>query len=159
MVEKLADRYSARVQDVLSLVAKQAEENKELRKTLKSLSERAMESETHELLSRAVPCGETKLIRAVFDHRPFEELKSLAMRIADSEQAVVLFGNRGDKGQLAFACSKGLPHKMNELVSDACAVLQGRGGGSATLAFGGGPLADKVEEAVEEASQRVLKGK
>jgi len=158
MVEELTDRYSARGADVLSIVTKQAEENKELRRTLRSLSERAMEFEAHDLLSKAVPCGEMKLVQAIFDHRPFEELKSLAIRIANSERAVVLLGNRGEKGQLVFSCSEDLPSKMNDLISDACARLDGRGGGSSRLAFGGGPLVEKVEEAIQSVSERILKG-
>lgn len=158
VVEELADRYSARGSDVLALVLKQAEENKELRRNLRSLSERAMEFEARELLSKAMDCGEIKLIQAVFDHRPFEELKSLAGRIVDAEPAVVLFGNRGEKGQLVFSCSEGLPYKMSELISDACLRLDGRGGGSPQLAFGGGRLVEKVEEAVQQASERIQKG-
>jgi len=157
MVEKLADRYSARVDDILSLVTKQAEENKELRRTLRSLSERLMEFEAHELLSKAVPCREVKLVQAIFDHRAFEELKPLAKRIADIGPAVVLLGNRGESGQLAFSCSEGLPYRMNDLMADACARLEGRGGGSPRLAFGGGPLVDKVEEAIQGVSERILK--
>jgi len=158
MVEELTDRYSARGADVLSIVTKQAEENKELRRTVRSLSERAMEFEAHDLLSKAVPCGEMKLVQAIFDHRPFEELKSLAIRIANSERAVVLLGNRGDKGQLVFSCSEDLPSNMNDLISDACARLDGRGGGSPRLAFGGGPLVEKVEEAIQSVSEGILKG-
>ncbi len=159
IVEKLADRYSAKATDVLSLVTKQAEENKELQRRLRNLSERAMEFEAHVLFSKAVPCGDIKLIRAIFDHRPFDEVKSLARRITDSERAVVLLGNRGDKGQLAFSWSEDLPYNMNDLMSEACAMLDGRGGGSPSLAFGGGPLVEKVEEAVHSAAERILKGK
>jgi alanyl-tRNA synthetase len=157
VVEELADRYSARGSDVLALVSKQAEENKDLRRNLRGLSERAMEFEARELLSNAMDCGEIKLIQAVFDHRPFEELKSLAARIVDAEPAVVLFGNRGEKGQLVFSCSESLPYKMSELISDACLRLDGRGGGSPQLAFGGGRLVEKVEEAVQQASERIQK--
>jgi alanyl-tRNA synthetase len=159
IVEKLADQYSAKATDVLSLVTKQAEENKELQRRLRNLSERAMELEANSLFSKAVPCGDIKLVRAIFDHRPFDEVKSLARRIADSERAVALLGNRGDKGQLAFSCSEDLPYNMNDLMSDACAMLDGHGGGSPNLAFGGGPLVEKVEEAVHNAAERILKGK
>ena len=157
VVEELADRYSARGSDVLALVTKQAEENKELGRNLRSLSERAMEFEARELLSKAMRCGEIKLMQAVFDHRPFEELKSLAGRIVDAEPAVVLFGNRGQKGQLVFSCSEGLPYRMDELMSDACLRLDGRGGGSPQLAFGGGRLAENVEEAIQQVSERIQK--
>ncbi|MFQ6092752.1 MAG: DHHA1 domain-containing protein [bacterium] len=158
VVEELAERYSARGSDVIALVTKQAEENKELRRNLRSLSERAMEFEAHELLSKAVVLGEIRVVKAVFDRRPFEEIKSLASKIVDCEKALVLFGNRGEKGQLLFSCSEGLPYKMNDLIGDACARLGGRGGGSPRLAFGGGPGTEKVEEAVMSVCEHILKG-
>jgi len=157
-VEKLADRYSAGPHDLLSLVTKQAEENKELRKTVKRLSDQALIFEAHDLLSKAVSCGNIKVVRAVFDNRPFDEVRSLATRIADRDRTVVLFGNRGDNGQLAFSCSEGLSYRMDTLIADACAILSGRGGGSPRFAFGGGPLAAKVDEAVETAFELIQKG-
>jgi alanyl-tRNA synthetase len=158
MLDKLAGRYSAKATDVLDLVTKQAEENKELQRRLGNLSERALELEAHALLSKAVLCGDMKLVQAIFDRRPFDEVKSLARRIADIDRAVVLLANRGKKGQLAFSCSEGLPYDMNDLMSDACAMLEGSGGGSPNLAFGGGPLVENVEKAVRGAFERMLKG-
>jgi alanyl-tRNA synthetase len=157
-VEKLADRYSAKAHDVLNLVTKQAEENKELRKTVKRLSDQTLIFEAHDLISKAVSCGEIKVVRTVFDNRPFDEVRSLATRIADSERAVVLLGNRADKGQLAFSCSEGLPYQMNALIADACTILSGRGGGSPTFASGGGPRVEKVDEALETAFEIIQKG-
>lgn len=117
-----------------------------------------MEFEAQVLLSKAVLCGDMKLVRAVFDQRPFDEVKSLARRIAESDRAVVLLGNRGEKGQLAFSCSEGLPYNMNDLMSDVCTMLDGSGGGSPNLAFGGGPLVENIGEAVQGAFERVLRG-
>ena len=59
---------------------------------------------------------------------------------------------------MVFSCSEDLPSKMNDLISDACARLDGRGGGSPRLAFGGGPLVEKVEEAIQSVSEGILKG-
>ena len=157
-VEKLADRYSARAHDVLSLVTKQAEENKELRKKVKRLSDQALVFEAHDLLSKAVSCGDIKVVRAVFDNRPFDEVRSLATRIADTDRTVVLLGNRGDKGQLAFSCSEGLSYRMDTLIAEACAMLSGRGGGSPRFAFGGGSRAEKVDEAIETVFEVIQKG-
>jgi alanyl-tRNA synthetase len=97
-------------------------------------------------------------VRAVYDHRPFDELKALAMRVAGREKTVVLLGNKVEKGQLAFACSAGLAWRMNDLLHDACTILGGSGGGSPGLAFGSGPLVQKVEEAIQYTYERILRG-
>jgi alanyl-tRNA synthetase len=155
VVEELADRYSVRGSEVLALVTKQAEEIKELRRNLRSLSERSMEIEARELLSKAAQYGNIKIVQAIFNHRPLEELKTLARLIVEAVGAVALFGNLGKKGQMVFSCSEDLPYKMNELMSDACLSLDGRGGGSPKLAFGGGPLVENVEEAIQHVSDRI----
>ena len=155
VVEELADRYSARGSEVLALVTKQAEEIKELRRNLKNLSERAMEFEARELLSKAAQYRNIKIVQAIFDGRPLEELKTLARLIVEAERAVALFGNLGENGQMVFSCSEDLPYKMNDLMSDACLRLGGRGGGSPKIAFGGGPLVENVEQAIQHVSDRI----
>jgi alanyl-tRNA synthetase len=45
---------------------------------------------------------------------------------------------------------------MNDFLRDACTILGGRGGGSPGLAFGGGPLVQKVDEAVQSAFKRII---
>jgi alanyl-tRNA synthetase len=156
MIEDLAENFSAKGADVLELVNKQVEENKELRQALKGLSQQVIDFEGDQLLAKAVPCGEIKVVQAIFNNRSVEELKALAKRITDLDRTVVLFGNKADKGQLTFACSEGLTFKMNDFLRDACTILGGRGGGSPGLAFGGGPLVQKVDEAVQSAFKRII---
>ena len=155
-VEGLAENFSARGGDVLNLVIKQGEENKELRQTVKRLSQQIIDFEADQLLAKAVPCGEIKVVQAIYDNRSFDELKALAIRITDHDRMVVLLGNKADKGQLTFACSADLPLKMNDFLYDACTVLGGRGGGTSELAFGGGPLVQKVDEAIHSTFKRIL---
>ena len=155
-IEGLAENFSARGADVLKLVIKQGEENKELRQTLKRLSQQIIDFEVDQLLAKAVPCREIKVVQAIYDNRSFDELKALAIRITDLDRMVVLLGNKANKGQLAFACSADLPYKMNDFLREACTILGGRGGGSPGLAFGGGPLVQKVDEAVQSAFKRII---
>ena len=157
-IEQMADRFSARGSDVPALVLKQEEESRELRTKIKELTERALEGEARDLLAEAASVGGVKIVKAVFDNRPSEEIKTLATRIAAVEQAIALLGNRGEKGQLVFSCSEGLPYKMNDFIGEASQMMGGRGGGSPGLAFGGGPKAEKVNEAIDSMFDRIRKG-
>ena len=157
-IEELADHYSAKGTDVLALVTKQSEENKVLHRNLKDLTEQAIAFEAKKLFSEAESMGDLKLVKSVFDERPAEELRTLATKIVSYGKVVVLLGNRGEKAQLVFSCSEGLPYKMNDLIGIACTKIDGRGGGTPRLAFGGGPLSDKVEEAVESVFENISKG-
>lgn len=157
-VEELADRFSARGTDVLSLVMKQTDEIKELKANVKEVTLKALDMEVHELLSKAPVLGELKIVKAVYQNRPSEDMKTLATMITESEKSIALLGNCDEKGLLVFSCSKGLPYTMNDLVAEACAKIGGRGGGSPDLAFGGGPQPENVEDAIEHVFQQILKG-
>jgi alanyl-tRNA synthetase len=47
---------------------------------------------------------------------------------------------------------------MNALMKEACALLDGRGGGKPDLAQGGGKNVDRLEEAIESARSALLVG-
>ncbi|HRN69232.1 MAG TPA: hypothetical protein PLD89_13985, partial [Promineifilum sp.] len=53
-------------------------------------------------------------------------------------------GLAGERSHLVFARSADAPGDMGALVKVALAKLGGRGGGSPTLAQGGGPAADEA---------------
>jgi alanyl-tRNA synthetase len=81
------------------------------------------------------------------------------MGMVKQEAVVVLFGNRGEKGQIVFACSKDLPFKMDDLVREAAFAIQGKGGGSPTLAFGGGPAVEEIDKAIQKIFDRIVSQK
>lgn len=156
--EELADLYSAKATDVLDLVTKQAEEYKILRHDANDLLKRILNYEAEELLGQAECIGDLKVITGFFKDRPTDELKTLALKIVAVPRTVVLFGIQGEKGQLVFCCSEGCPYKMNELMSTACEMIGGRGGGSPQLAFGGGPDVGKVKEAIDSIVSHIREG-
>jgi alanyl-tRNA synthetase len=92
----------------------------------------------------------------VFSDRDADELRLLASRIVQSEPAVALLGARSDgAARLVFARSASLALNMGQLLSEACQLLGGRGGGKPELAQGGGPNAAAIEEALERAAQHL----
>lgn len=77
----------------------------------------------------------------------------LASKLVEIEPAIALLATRQQDGaRLVFARSKSLTEDMSELMSAACRTLGGRGGGRPDMAQGGGPNADRIEEAVEGAA-------
>jgi alanyl-tRNA synthetase len=53
---------------------------------------------------------------------------------------------------LVFARSADAPGDMNVLMKEACALLDGRGGGKPDMAQGGGKNVERLAEAIESAS-------
>jgi alanyl-tRNA synthetase len=44
---------------------------------------------------------------------------------------------------------------MNALMREACATLEGRGGGRTEMSQGGGPRAERLDEVISQAARRL----
>jgi alanyl-tRNA synthetase len=55
-----------------------------------------------------------------------------------------------------FARSNNASGDMNVLLREACQMLDGRGGGRPEMAQGGGSKVDKLSEAIETATRRLI---
>ena len=95
-------------------------------------------------LAAAEPAGAARLVRRVFVGRSPDELRRLATALVEAGGVVALLGLAGERSHLVFARSADAPGDMSALVKVALAKLGGRGGGSPTLAQGGGPAADEA---------------
>lgn len=177
----VAALFSSARDDAAKLTARMLDENKDLHRRVRTLEEIASHVEAEELLSHAellddaalsrgtprlakksgepeehrshVP-GEVKLVSRVFDNRDAESLKRLALAlIAHHPSVIALLGSRDkDTARLVFARSADAPGDMNDLMREACQMLDGRGGGKPDLAQGGGKNVEKLTEAIESAS-------
>ncbi|MEP6637135.1 MAG: DHHA1 domain-containing protein [Acidobacteriota bacterium] len=150
----VASLFSAGRDDAPGLAARMLEENKELHRRLRALEDIAARVEAEELLVTAEkgPAGE-KLIVHVVDNRDAESLKRLALALIAHTGTIALLGSSDkDSARLVFARSAETPGDMNALMRDACAMLEGRGGGKPDLAQGGGKNVSRLSEAIERAA-------
>src|SRR6185436_14758304 len=130
---------------------------KTLKKRVRELLELAMTAEASRMLKETPSSGDFKLIRAIFDDRELEEIRMLAARIVEQEPAIALLGARdAAAARLVFARSGSLSQNMGELLTEACQVLGGRGGGKPDLAQGGGPESQRLDEAIALAARKVM---
>lgn len=149
--------FSAGRDDAPALAARMLDENKDLHRRLRALEEIAARVDADELLA-ATPAGANgvKLIAQVVDDRDAESLKRLALALISHPKTIALLGS-SDKysARLVFARTQDSPGEMNALMKDACALLEGRGGGKPDLAQGGGKNVSKLGEAIDHASKGV----
>jgi len=131
-------------------------EAQEYRHLAEVRGEALLDYEAHELAATAEAHDDVRLIVRVYEGRPFDEVRRLAIRLADVPGIVALLAARGEKAQLAFARGPDLDHDMSAILRAACAVIGGRGGGRPHLAQGGGPDPARLDEALATARERVL---
>jgi alanyl-tRNA synthetase len=151
-----AEHLSAAVDSLPELVARSIQENKVLKRRVRELLEIAVAAEAGDLLASAEGSRGFKLVCRAFDNRDAEELRLLASRIVQTEPAVALLGAASEgAARLVFARSGSLTSNMGQLLSEACQLVGGRGGGRPELAQGGGPDASQLEAALKQAMNRL----
>ena len=139
-------------------ILKLQNESKQLRRERSELSEKLLDYEAAALLAERERIGDCYLLEKVFEDRPAKELKHLATKILTRAPAsVILFGGALDgKASLVFLCSEELPYHMGNVMKSACELLDGRGGGQAHQAQGGGPALDRLAEALHTARNLII---
>jgi len=158
----VAELFSAGREDSPGLLKKLIAENKKLIRRVRELDQVACRVEAEQILKEAgLQAGHRPpdpiIIAKVFDDRDADSLKHLALALVGHPNVVALLGSRdGETARLVFARSPDGPGDMNALMKEACAMLDGRGGGKIDLAQGGGHRIAKLEEAINSAYRKFL---
>jgi alanyl-tRNA synthetase len=156
----VAALFSSARDDSPKLAARMLEENKELHRRVRALEAVAARIEAEELL--ATTPRNTAGLRVVsksFAERDGESLKQLAHALIAHPGTVALLGSRErEAARVVFARSADAPGDMNALMREACAALDGRGGGKPDLAQGGGKNVDQLADAISAAAQSFADG-
>jgi alanyl-tRNA synthetase len=146
---EVAALFSTGRDDAPQVAAQMVEEHKELNRRLRVLEEFAAEVEAEKLLAEA----SDGVVTHVFDGRDAESLKKLAHALILKPGTIALLAARDhDTARLVFARSADAAGDMSALMREACAMLDGRGGGKPELAQGGGKNVDKLGEALAYAT-------
>ncbi len=152
--------FSVGRDDAPASVRRLIEENKQLLRRIRPLEEMAARVEADELLREAVRQSDgVKIVARAFDGRDGEALKQLAQQLIARPSTIALLGSHDDvdaTARLVFARSADAPGDMNTLMREACAMLDGRGGGRADMAQGGGRNLEKLADAISAIAQRLM---
>jgi len=124
---------------VVEAVERLQTQMKQMQSELDNLCGVVLGVEAEKLASTAEAVGEYRLVTALFENRPASELRSLVDKLRRKSGIVaVLASYDGEKLSLVAACADGVEVDARELLKYHLAPIGGRGGGSPTLAQGGG---------------------
>lgn len=145
---EVAALFSTGRDDAPQYAAQMVEEQKELNRRIRVLEEMAAGVEAERLLASATE----GVVTHIFDGRDAESLKKLAHALVSHPRTIALLGSRDhDTARLVFARSADASGDMNALMREACAMLDGRGGGRPDMAQGGGKNISKIADALTHA--------
>src|SRR5882672_3520875 len=144
----VAALFSAGRDDAAKLAVRMVEENKELHRRVRALEEIVARVEAQELHAAVAPnAAGVRVVTEILENRDGESLKHLAQALIAHPKTIALLGSRDkDAARLVFSRSADALGDMNALMREACALLDGRGGGKADLAQGGGHKVERIRE-------------
>jgi alanyl-tRNA synthetase len=153
ILDRLGGLFSAPLAGLPEAADKTLARLAESERAAKELRERALAAEAERLASSVA--GSQGVVTAIYEGRPPEELRALAIQVVARQPCVALLGSRGEKAHVVFAQSAGLSHDVPALLRAAVARLGGHGGGRGDVAQGGGDRVEALEEALAAAAAEV----
>jgi alanyl-tRNA synthetase len=137
----VANQMSMSWQDVPMLLEKQAEQLALLQKELQSLRQSTVKYEVRELIEAAENIQGVRLVRAAFSSRMVGELRLLAEELKKTPNMVAYLATfDGQKVSLIVTCAENAGKDARLLLNRQLARINGRGGGDAHFAQGGGVI-------------------
>ncbi|MED1949449.1 alanyl-tRNA editing protein [Brevibacillus centrosporus] len=113
-----------------------------------------LEGEVRQHLAQADQLGGVRLLEMTFSDRSIQQLQQFAHQaVAQAPDVVCLLAATGEKLQLVFARGAEVNVAVNQLIKDTLPIIDGKGGGNAAMAQGGGQPTRPAQEVLDHAKQ------
>jgi len=155
VLSEAARLFSAALDTVPELIAKQSQEVREGIRGREKLLERLAEYQARELWQAAPVIDGRRVVRQVFLAEESAQAKMLAHALAKLPLAVALLGVKGKPTALFFVQTSGGPSEMGSMLKQTVTKFGGKGGGGRDFAQGGGLEESRLEEALAYAQALV----
>jgi len=147
------------VDGIPAILQRKLDQLKATQTELETLRTGLLAAEAEQLAASAQTVGSLRLVTALFRDRPGTDLRQLGMRLRDVPGMVALLAAfDGGKLSLVTACAKDSNVDARNLLKVHLAPFNGRGGGDASLAQGGGAANENVLETLFSGTKRYLEG-
>lgn len=144
IVTNVARQLDTNPEGILGALAKQNETARALQKELQALREIQLSIEAKQLAAQAETVEGIKLIATAFRNRSAQELRALGMQLQNEPGLVAVFASYdGAKVSIVVSSSADTRVNANDLIRKLLANINGRGGGDARMAQGGGAASEE----------------
>lgn len=156
-VRALATVLSSSESDLVSTATRLQEDRKAMGKELERKSTELLLTRVESWMAEAEPMPGATLLVKVLEAIPPAQLRSAATALTGRERRIVLLGSTDEQAaHLVFARSEDVDTHMGKLLAMSLGAVDGRGGGSARIAQGGGPRTSGLPAALAEAKARLV---
>lgn len=151
IVDQAADVISVQREYLPSTISRFFSEWKEQKKEIDRLSQKLVELEIRQMHPELVN-GVPVMVRQI--DLPSRDLVVIAGKVSEQGGAALL-GRGGDHAHVVLL--SGHPQvNAGEIIGQVCSLLGGKGGGSSTMAQGGGPDTGQLELALKVGRERII---
>lgn len=147
VIQGLTELLNAPEAELKKAVERLLDGNKKLEKSIEEANETLLSYEGKELLAS----HPEKIVTFVYQNRSIQELQKLARAVITNaeEKVVVLLAENGDRLQVVCARGEKVEANMKQLIGEILPLINGKGGGSASFAQGGGAAVLSGEKLLE----------
>ena len=154
--QAVATQLGARVDELPETISRQLESEETTRRELGDLRDKVIEYDVARLAREAVTVNGVHILQRVLQDYDANRMRYLAQRIVQQEsRTIVLLGVAQPSTQVCFARSADVEQDMTALFREVTASLGGRGGGRPNMAQGGGIAADKLDQVLQTAFEKL----
>jgi len=143
ILNQLSSRLTVGYWELDAAVERLEEQAKGLYKDLQDAQDRLVTLEAERLAQEATSVGPVRIVWRVLEGREPQQLRALAQTLARDLGVVAWLFSLNERTQICFARPDGVDLDMNAFLQEACAQLDGKGGGRPSVAQGSAPSAPR----------------
>lgn len=157
VIQSLTTILSAPQEKLEETANRVLQNTKELEKIIDDLKMKFLDHEANQLINGAQEFNNQKLVKVIFTNRSMAELQQLGKTIAANTDNIIalLLNEQNNKIQLVCSRSKDVNINMNNVIKQVLPLIKGKGGGSDSVAQGGGERTISPEELMNELCKEI----
>ena len=142
--------------EVINGISNINERNQELVNENKKLEGIVSNNEIKNMIEESFKVNGVYIIKKIYNDKSIKYVSKVVSKITENENAIVLTGVINEnKVNLIYGSSKSLNVDMNSLLKDSIKLVDGNGGGSKSLARGGGKNYGNLESTLDYAFNKI----
>lgn len=157
IIRALGEKLSIRDFDIVEAVSKLQNDYRIAEKLLSTATQELIKFEANQIIEKCPVIDGIRLVSRIFDGRSINDAKLLAQYLTQVPGTVALLACKNESAQVIFTRSEDVSIDMNNLIKSIFPIIEGKGGGNARTAQGGGPKADKLDDFLNTAVNMLRK--